>query len=68
MAELQIFKNEEFGEVRTVKNEKEIWFAAKDVCDVLELSNSRVALENLDMDEVRKLNLRRYVWWIYVKY
>lgn len=62
MNNLQIFKNEEFGPVRTIKNEKDIWFAAKDVCDILELSNSRVALENLDNDEVSKFNLRRFIW------
>lgn len=61
MQDLQIFKNEKFGEIRTVKNEKDIWFAAKDVCQILGLTNARVALENLDTDEVSKLNLRRYV-------
>lgn len=57
MNNLQIFKNEEFGEVRTVKNEKDIWFVAKDVCEILDLSNTTVAIQNLDEDEVTKLNL-----------
>lgn len=57
MAELQIFKNEEFGEVRTIKNEKEIWFAAKDVCEMLEIKNTTDAIKNLDVDEVTRLNL-----------
>ncbi len=57
MAELQIFKNEEFGEVRTIKNEKEIWFAAKDVCEMLDIKNTTDAIKNLDVDEVTRLNL-----------
>lgn len=59
MNNLQIFKNEEFGEVRTVKNEKDIWFVAKDVCNILELTNTSIALENLDEDERTKFNLGR---------
>lgn len=35
----------------------EPWFVAKDVCDVLALSNTTVALQNLDADEVTKFNL-----------
>lgn len=31
MQELQIFKNEEFGEVRTVTIDNEPWFVGKDV-------------------------------------
>ena len=57
MPELQIFKNEEFGEVRTIKNEKEIWFAAKDVCEMLDIKNTTDAIKNLDIDEVTRLNL-----------
>lgn len=55
--DLIIFENEEFGKVRTLKNEKDVWFVAKDVCDILELSNATVAIQNLDEDEVTKLNL-----------
>lgn len=38
-------------EVRTVEKDGEIWFVAKDVCDVLELSNAREAISSLDDDE-----------------
>lgn len=39
-------------EIRTMTDEKEeTWFVAKDVCDVLELSNSRQVIEKLDEDE-----------------
>jgi len=32
-------------------NDSESWFVAKDICDVLELKNSRAALSKLDNDE-----------------
>ena len=51
MNELQIFKNNVFGQVRVVEQDGEPWFVAKDVCNCLELSNSRKALSRLDDDE-----------------
>ncbi|PEM27591.1 BRO-N domain-containing protein [Bacillus wiedmannii] len=51
MNELQVFNNEEFGEVRTVTIEKEAWFVAKDVCDVFGDTNYRRSLSRLDEDE-----------------
>jgi len=38
-------------EVRTVIIDNEPWFVAKDVCDILELKNSRKAVGDLDEDE-----------------
>lgn len=38
-------------EVRIVKINNEPWFVAKDVCDALQLTNSRAALLALDEDE-----------------
>lgn len=38
-------------EVRTVTKDGIIWFVAKDVCDILEIGNSRQALTRLDEDE-----------------
>lgn len=38
-------------EVRTIEIDGETWFVAKDVCEVLGHSNSRMAVENLDDDE-----------------
>ncbi|MEA5013150.1 MAG: Bro-N domain-containing protein [Candidatus Limiplasma sp.] len=49
--DIQVFQNEEFGEVRTLMREGEPWFVAADVCRVLDHSNSRMALERLDDDE-----------------
>lgn len=37
--------------VRVVMRDGEPWFVAKDLCDVLGLTNSRMALEKLDEDE-----------------
>ncbi|WP_199425792.1 BRO family protein [Thermaerobacillus caldiproteolyticus] len=38
-------------QVRTVVKDGEVWFVAKDVCDVLEINNSRQAVARLDDDE-----------------
>lgn len=51
MNELQIFKNNQFGNVRIVMKEQEPWFVAKDICNCLEINNSRQALIRLDDDE-----------------
>lgn len=54
MNELKIFENQEFGKVRTTVINNEAYFIAKDVCDILELENSRKAVTALDEDEVTK--------------
>ena len=56
---IQVFNNEEFGEVRTVMVSGEPWFVAVDVCKALELSNPTVAVSRLDEDERSKFNLGR---------
>lgn len=51
MNDIQIF-NFQSNEVRVVKDDNgEPWFVAKDVCSVLGLTNSRVAVSPLDEDE-----------------
>jgi len=57
MSKIEIFKNEKFGNVRVVMQENEPWFVAKDVCDILGLTNPTVKVSTLDNDEVTKLNL-----------
>lgn len=59
MTDIQIFKNEQFGEVRTIEKNGEPWFVAADVCKVLDLSNPTIAASRLDEDERAKLNLGR---------
>lgn len=44
MNELQIFKNEQFGSVRTLEKDGEPWFVGKDVAEALGYSNTRDAL------------------------
>lgn len=51
MNELQVFNNAMFGNVRIILQGNEPWFVAKDVCDCLDLSNSRKALSRLEDDE-----------------
>ena len=48
---LQIFINQDFGEIRTVTLEGEIWFVAVDVCKALEIKNVSDAVDRLDDDE-----------------
>ena len=55
---IQVF-NYNAHEVRTVEKDGEVWFVARDVCDVLELSNPTVAIEALDDDERAKFFLGR---------
>ena len=66
MNELQIFNNEEFGEVRTAVVDNEPMFCLIDICKALELSNSRIVAERLDEDERRKLDLPRQgeTWFV----
>jgi anti-repressor protein len=58
MNHTQIF-NYQGSDIRTVVINNEPWWIAKDVCDVLELSNPTVALQSLDEDERSKFNLGR---------
>ena len=51
MNDIQVFSNEKFGQVRTVIQDGEPWFVAKDVCDALEVKNHIDALSRLDADE-----------------
>ena len=67
---LELFKNNEFGEVRVLADERgEPWFVAKDVCDILGLSDVSMSLKKLDEDEklIQKLFVSgqyRNIWLI----
>ena len=55
MNEIKIFKNKEFGEIRTVTIDGEPWFVAKDITIALGYSNSSKALiDHVDIED--KLN------------
>lgn len=51
MNELQIFKSEQFGEVRVIEKDGQALFVAKDVCDCLGIGNVTMAVTRLDPDE-----------------
>lgn len=55
MGELQIFKNAEFGSVRTITVEGEPYFVGKDVAEILGYSNTRKALAD-HVDEEDKMD------------
>lgn len=59
MDNLQIFNNEEFGDVRTIVINGEPWFCLMDICRALEILNPSVVAQRLDDDERTKLNLGR---------
>lgn len=48
MSELQIFNNEEFGEIRTITKDNEPMFCLADVCKALELSNPSMIKSRLN--------------------
>ncbi|MBQ3446929.1 MAG: Bro-N domain-containing protein [Synergistaceae bacterium] len=52
---LQVFSYKD-RQVRTVERDGEVWFVAKDVCDVLEIKNTTDAIKSLDDDEKMTLD------------
>src|SRR5690606_13134733 len=46
-------------ELRVIEKDNDIWFVAKDVCDILEIKNPSDALKRLDGDERARFNLGR---------
>lgn len=51
MTDLTVFRNEEFGKVRTFTQNNEIYFIATDVCRALDIDNTSRAVHRLDDDE-----------------
>ena len=49
--QIQVFNNEQFGEVRTVLQDGEPWFMVADVCKALEIGNPADVMRRLDADE-----------------
>ncbi len=54
MNELQIF-NYNGNEVRTIQKDGEPWWVLKDVCSVLDLSDTNKTAERLDVDELTRI-------------
>lgn len=57
MDNIQVFSNNQFGQVRTVFKDGEPWFVAADVCKALKIGNSSMAMSRLDDDEKMTLSL-----------
>lgn len=59
MNQIEVFKNNEFGEIRTVIVNDEPMFCLSDICKALEISNPTMVTQRLDDDERTKLDLGR---------
>ena len=57
MNEIQIFKYTNDRNIRVIEKDGTPWFVAKDVCDVLGLTNNRKALQTLEEDELMLLRV-----------
>lgn len=55
MGQLKIFENEEFGQIRTVMRDGEVWFVGKDVAEILGYVDPNKAIA-MHVDEEDKLN------------
>mgnify|MGYP002773375939 FL=1 len=53
--EIQIFANDQFGEVRTLTKDGEPWFVGKDVAEILGYGNTKDALLNHVDEEDRAI-------------
>ena len=52
MSNLIVFKNQDFGEDRTIEKNEEVWFILNDVCAILEIANARDKKSRLDNENV----------------
>lgn len=59
MNKLKVFSNDDFGEIRTLRKNNEVWFVATDVCRVLDIKNVTQAISRLDEDERSMFNIGR---------
>ena len=57
MANIEIFKNERFGEVRVVGTKDEPLFCLADVCRAVELTNPSSVKSRLDAEDVQMIDL-----------
>lgn len=59
MSGLQIFRNNDLGEIRVLEVNNEPYFIAKDVCEILDIKNTTQAISRLDEDERTMFNIGR---------
>ena len=55
--EILLFQHEEFGEVRTLNVEGELWFVGKDVCKIFGDSNHNRSLGRVDDEDKKSVEL-----------
>lgn len=58
MNELQVFQNDQFGQMRTVQKDGQPWFVAADVCRALELGQVTNTIRRLDEDEKALISIK----------
>ena len=56
MNEIQIFQNKNFGQIRTIIINDEVWFVGKDVAETLGYSNPQKAIRDHIDEEDKTLN------------
>lgn len=59
MDNIEIYKHEQFGEIRTLTVGDDVWFVASDICNALDISNTSQAVSRLDSDERSMFNIGR---------
>lgn len=57
MNDIMIFNNEEFGEIRTVEIDSEVWFVAKDISDKLGYAQTNNMMKRIDTEDFISSNL-----------
>lgn len=57
MNEIQIFNSSEFGEIRTVNIDNEVWFVAKDISDKLGYAQTNNMMKRIDTEDFISSNL-----------
>lgn len=57
MGALKIFNNDNFGEVRVKEKDNEVWFAAVDICKILDIGNSSDAVRRINDRWVDKIEV-----------
>ena len=57
MNDIMIFNNEEFGEIRTVEINNEVWFVAKDISDKLGYAQTSNMIKRIDAEDFMSSNL-----------
>ena len=55
--EILLFQHEEFGEVRTLNVDGELWFVGKDVCKIFGDSNHNRSLGRVDNEDKKSVEL-----------